>query len=167
MVKRISIKPFIRKTEKKGSCSFNSGKPRRRIHAECLSPKKPCSPYYYYLVERKGTLLKDKPDMKPEEVISMIGDEWKLMDETAKALYIKAAQADKLRYKKEKMEYMKTLTKPDKITTSPLINLEGLETKISPFECELSEVEKETEKAETDSKPTIEEPKVQLDEASV
>lgn len=65
------------------------------------APKRACSAYIIYTQERRASLVKEQPKLNNREVIIELSNEWKSLSDSKKAPYLKKAEADKARYKKE------------------------------------------------------------------
>lgn len=71
------------------------------------APKGPISGYILYSKDARAAYLKKNPDSKQTEIMSALGAQWKALSPAKKAPYLKKAEADKLRYQKEKVAYEK------------------------------------------------------------
>lgn len=86
----------------------NKAKPRKEKKIkDPNAPKKPLSPYLLYTQERRSNLLKERPTLGHKEVISVMAEEWRKMNESEKAVYNKKIDVDKERYRKQKEDYEK------------------------------------------------------------
>jgi hypothetical protein len=61
--------------------------------------------YFFYLLERRPSLKKEKPDLGHLEIVAEMGAEWNKMPEADKAKYIQMAAEDRKRYEREKAAY--------------------------------------------------------------
>mmetsp|Transcript_2460 Transcript_2460/g.2886 ORF Transcript_2460/g.2886 Transcript_2460/m.2886 type:complete len:94 (-) Transcript_2460:244-525(-) len=66
-------------------------------------PKKAMSAYIFFSNKRRPEIVVDKPELKSKitEISKLIGEEWRGLDDTAKAPFFKEAEKDKQRYAKE------------------------------------------------------------------
>lgn len=71
------------------------------------APKRGCSAYIFYTQSRRQGLIKEKPSLNHKEIISELSKEWNKLSEKEKAPFVKQAEADKARYKKESDAYNK------------------------------------------------------------
>merc|ERR1712223_1136811 len=55
----------------------------------------------------RAAIVQANPDMKPTEVVKVIGEEWKSLDDQSKAKFIKLADEDKIRYNTEIEAFIK------------------------------------------------------------
>ena len=64
--------------------------------------KRPRSAYVFFVKDSYHTTAKKHPDITRQDIIKMIGAQWKKMSESQKTKYNKMATEDKTRYVKEK-----------------------------------------------------------------
>eukprot|EP00922_Rhytidocystis_sp_ex-Travisia-forbesii_P019900 GHVS01029377.1.p3 GENE.GHVS01029377.1~~GHVS01029377.1.p3 ORF type:complete len:102 (+),score=22.93 GHVS01029377.1:350-655(+) len=93
---------------KKGSVKGDK-KTTKRAKKDKSAPKRAKSAFLFFSIERRKVLVEAKPELQSKiaEVSKMLGIEWGKMNEGDKVNYEKSAKADKLRYEKEKAEYIK------------------------------------------------------------
>lgn len=65
-------------------------------------PKKPMGSYFLFQKDRLDALKKEKPGLKHQEYICMMGSEWKSLDAKKKEKYEKQAATDKEKYNADK-----------------------------------------------------------------
>ena len=65
-------------------------------------PKRSLTSYIYYCKEHREKIKEQNPDMSPKEITSLLGKQWRSLDEKGKKPYNKLAKKDKERYEKEK-----------------------------------------------------------------
>ena len=70
-------------------------------------PKKPRTAFSFYLSERIPELKKEKPDSLFNALIKKAAEEWQSLTEAKKDEYIKDAEKDKIRFKKQFQEFKK------------------------------------------------------------
>ncbi|PSC71969.1 non-histone chromosomal 6 [Micractinium conductrix] len=71
------------------------------------APKRPLSAYMFFASDKRKELKKDQPTLTLGEVGKATGAAWSELTEKDKAPYVKKAEADKVRYEKEKAAYEK------------------------------------------------------------
>jgi len=69
------------------------------------APKRPTSAYFFYAGDVRPGIREENPDMKITEVMSMIGAQWRELDEDEKKPYHEQAAKDRKRYEKEMKAY--------------------------------------------------------------
>jgi hypothetical protein len=70
-------------------------------------PKKPCSSYIYFSKKERIDIKEKNPEMSFGDIAKLISTRWKQISEKDKKKYIKIAEDDKIRYKKQIEEYKK------------------------------------------------------------
>ena len=75
------------------------------------APKRPVTAFFFFQMERRPTLKKERPDLENKQLISEMSAEWNKMNEKEKKKYVQKAENDKARYEKEKAAYEKKLKK--------------------------------------------------------
>lgn len=65
-------------------------------------PKHPLSPYIFFTQAMRETIKSENPGLAPKEVMSKLGEKWRELSEDDKKVYQAQADADKLRYQREK-----------------------------------------------------------------
>ncbi len=121
--------------------------------------KKPCSAYGLFLKETKKTVKLEKPDLKMADVLKIVAERWKVLDEKTRKVYQEQAKAEKEAVKgkineqtseddkcyaaslpqkrlQSQKRVKKALLKENiKLSTAPLMKIEEAETSDqSPFE---------------------------------
>jgi len=69
------------------------------------APKRALSAYMFFCQDKREDVRRKNPDMKFTDIAKELGNQWKGMDEPAKAVYADMAQKDKERYTKEMTAY--------------------------------------------------------------
>merc|ERR1739848_416888 len=131
-------------------------------------PKKAITAYFFFTMDRRPHFVKANPEFKVTQVAKALGAEWKAMSEAAKQKYVKKAEKDKTRYKKEADAYvakggdLKATKKPPKATAAATGAKKGRAAKLvepepvddedgsEDVEDEESEEEEEEEEEESD-----------------
>lgn len=107
-----------------------------------LVPVKNKTAYKHFADDRRAELAAENPTMAAAEISAILRDEWKGFDVKEKAVFIRRAEKDEQRYKKEKKAYEASATKkyraPKKSTPeesdSPAARRKGLRAKTrNPF----------------------------------
>lgn len=70
-------------------------------------PKRPSTPYVFFMNEKRGDIKKKHPDLDFSECSKMIAQQWKSLPENEKQKYMEMADKDKGRYRQEKEEFEK------------------------------------------------------------
>ena len=78
---------------------------KRREKKDANVPKKAMTAYFFYLMERRPGLKKEKPALGHLEIVAEMGAEWNKMSDADKAKYIQLAAEDRKRYEREKAAY--------------------------------------------------------------
>jgi hypothetical protein len=105
MSKKAAVKAT--KAVKKAPKKETTRKRKEKKVKDPNAPKRACSAYIFYSQHRREHLIKEKPSLNHKEVISELSKEWNGLSEADKAPYVKQADADKARYKKESESYNK------------------------------------------------------------
>jgi structure-specific recognition protein 1 len=71
------------------------------------APKRGLAPYIIFTQARRASLTKENPSLNHKEIISAMSKEWNALSESDKAPYVKKAEIDKARYKREMEAYNK------------------------------------------------------------
>merc|ERR1712243_230014 len=69
------------------------------------APKRPTSAYFFYAGDVRPGIREENPDMKITEVMSLIGQQWRELEEEDKKPYEEQAAKDRKRYEKEMKAY--------------------------------------------------------------
>jgi hypothetical protein len=69
------------------------------------APKRNLSAYFFFMNDQRPKVVKANPDLKVTEVGKKLGELWRAMSDSEKAPYNKKADADKVRYEKQKAAY--------------------------------------------------------------
>ena len=72
------------------------------------APKRPTSAYFFYAGDVRPGIREENPDMKITEVMSLIGEKWRELEEEDKKPYEEQAAKDRKRYEKEMKAYNET-----------------------------------------------------------
>merc|ERR1712124_40318 len=64
-------------------------------------PKQPTHAYAFFVQENRSKIAEQNPDKSPPEIIRMISDAWKNIQEQDKSYYQSLAAEDKKRFKQE------------------------------------------------------------------
>eukprot|EP01129_Flabellula_baltica_P010045 TRINITY_DN419_c0_g1_i1.p1 TRINITY_DN419_c0_g1~~TRINITY_DN419_c0_g1_i1.p1 ORF type:complete len:476 (+),score=113.44 TRINITY_DN419_c0_g1_i1:79-1506(+) len=78
-----------------------TGRKKKSSHA----PKRAKNAYVFYSIERHPVCKREHPELDSKAVMSLMGKEWREMDEADKEPYKKLANQDKERYDKEMLNY--------------------------------------------------------------
>lgn len=95
------------KVAKKAPKKETTRKRKEKKEKDPNAPKRACSAYIFYSQSRRATLIKEKPSLNHKEIISELSKEWNGLSDNEKAPYVKQAENDKARYKKEVDAYNK------------------------------------------------------------
>lgn len=76
-----------------------------RLQKDPMRPKKPKSAYLYFGEATRAELTESNPGIRIETLSKLIGEEWKKLSEEAKAPYVKQAEKDQVRYRREMESY--------------------------------------------------------------
>mmetsp|Transcript_4997 Transcript_4997/g.6303 ORF Transcript_4997/g.6303 Transcript_4997/m.6303 type:complete len:140 (-) Transcript_4997:176-595(-) len=87
---------------------------KERKKKDPAAPKRGMSSYMFFSNDRRPELKADKPDLPFGEYAKIIGEEWRGLNESAKAPYEAKAAQDKARYEKEMKAYTKKNPKSPK-----------------------------------------------------
>ena len=71
------------------------------------APKKPLSAYMLFSNCVRKPLKDEAPQISPKELMTLIGDRWKNLEEDAKEKFQEQAKVEQERYKRELAEYTK------------------------------------------------------------
>ena len=82
-------------------------------------PKKATSSFFFYAQVRRKTVKDTAPSLSTTEVSKLIGQEWRSMSDSDKAIYIEQAARDKERYDRQKKEFEKSGTWTEEPGLSP------------------------------------------------
>jgi hypothetical protein len=82
-------------------------------------PKKALSPFFFYVRARRKTVKDTASALSTTEISKLIGQEWRSMSESDKAIYIELAAKDKERYDRQKKEFDETGTWTEESGSSP------------------------------------------------
>jgi hypothetical protein len=96
------------KKSKKSKSSKESPKKRKKSKKskkDPNAPKRATSAYFYYAAKRRADFIKEGSTLSMLEKSKQIGIDWKNVSDKDKAPYNKLAEADKVRYAKEKANY--------------------------------------------------------------
>ncbi|KAH8548643.1 high mobility group box domain-containing protein, partial [Umbelopsis sp. PMI_123] len=69
------------------------------------APKQPVSSYLYFCNDRRAKMKEEQPSINPKELVSLLGKEWRALDENAKKQWERKASEDKERYQKQLEAY--------------------------------------------------------------
>lgn len=90
------------KTKKSDGEKKTTNIKRKRLPAKKSIIKKPSSAWIYYSNEGRKKLKSEGSEMSFGEMSSMLSEEWKRMDESQRAKYVKQSLDDKKRYDEER-----------------------------------------------------------------
>ena len=79
----------------------------KKIKNEKEQPKKPISAYFFYVKERRDSIIKELPNLNNKEIIKKMSEEWNALSDEKKKPYVQKAEEDKKRYENEKAVYDK------------------------------------------------------------
>ena len=82
-------------------------------------PKKPTTAFFLYCQVRRKTVKDTAPTLSTVEVSKLIGQEWRSMSESDKAIYAEQVAKDKERYERQKKEFEETGTWTEESGSSP------------------------------------------------
>lgn len=99
-------KTVVNKNENiKNTSTIKNKKKKEKKLKDPGMPKRACIAYIFYTQDRRNSLIKEKPDLNNKQIISEMSKEWNSLSEKDKEPYVKKAEADKERYKKEMNMY--------------------------------------------------------------
>lgn len=96
------IKPKVPKKETTGT-----KKKKQKKEKDPNAPKRGLAPYIIFTQDRRATFTKENPALNHKEIISGMSKEWNALSASEKAPYVKKAEVDKARYKREMEAYTK------------------------------------------------------------
>jgi hypothetical protein len=76
------------------------------------APKKPLTPYFQYLKEKRPQYKAEHPDAGPTDAAKALGAEWRALSDQDKAPYVKMTEADKARYEEAMKSYVPPIDPP-------------------------------------------------------
>lgn len=79
---------------------------KRRRKKDPNEPKRPLTPFMWFATTNRESIKSSLTDASFTEVAKALGAKWKLMDDLAKAPYVKVAADDKKRYIRQMECYM-------------------------------------------------------------
>lgn len=77
-------------------------------------PKRPLTPYFKFVQERRESIIKQYPDWKVTQVSVQCAADWKALDKSTKSKYEERYKTDIEQYAKKYSEYMNSLTPEQK-----------------------------------------------------
>lgn len=81
-----------------------------------VSPKKPLTAYFQYLIEVRKSVFAQNPTLKVTDQVKLISQMWHSLDEKKKEKYTEAHQNAWIKYREQLAEYNQTITAVDKQT---------------------------------------------------
>jgi hypothetical protein len=72
--------------------------PETLAKSKTNKPKKPCSAYAHFVRDIKTSLKQDNPRLIMQEILHIVSDKWKNLDEKTRAIYEEKARVDKEHY---------------------------------------------------------------------
>jgi hypothetical protein len=90
-----------------GGTSGGSSKKEKKVKKvrDPNKPKKNMTGYLYYAQERRSGAKSENPELRPRDLVKVMGNEWNSMDTDSKAPYEAKAATAKRRYKDEMDAY--------------------------------------------------------------
>ena len=79
-------------------------KPKRK-KKDPNAPKRPTSAYFYFAGDIRPGIREENPDMKVTQVMCLIAEKWRELEEEDKKPYEEQAAKDRKRYEKEMKAY--------------------------------------------------------------
>jgi len=73
-------------------------KKKRKLPGE---PKRALSAYMQFAQLKRSEIVEMYPGRQPKEIMSLLGEKWRGLDEDGKAEYVELAERDKIRYQRE------------------------------------------------------------------
>lgn len=101
-VKRAPAKSKATTANKKKSPVKKVRQPKKTSNA----PKRPLTSFIMYMSDNRADILNKNPGIAFTDISKIGAQQWKKLKQSEKDKYIKAAEADKERYKKEKENYV-------------------------------------------------------------
>ena len=102
-------KAAVAKTPKQPKATKTPKQPKekraKKAKKDKNAPKKNLSPFFCYQKSRRPTLKKEQPNLSHTEIVAVMSNEWKGLNDKDKVPYVKMSEADKVRYEKEKKAY--------------------------------------------------------------
>ncbi|GMH59001.1 hypothetical protein TrST_g10260 [Triparma strigata] len=144
------------KKEVKPKQTPSSGKKEKKQKKEKdpNAPKKAKSAYIYFTGAKRVELKESEPELKQTEILKKCGELWKSISEDEKAVYVKMAEEDKVRYKNELAAYE---SKEKDVEDAMETAMEDAAADAS-MEIEEEEVQEEEKKEEKESDDMVTEP---------
>jgi hypothetical protein len=65
-------------------------------------PKRPRTAYVYFTIDQRPNVQADNPELKFGEITKLLAEDWKALSESDREKYVEQAEADKLRYERER-----------------------------------------------------------------
>ncbi|KAG1287491.1 hypothetical protein G6F66_009885 [Rhizopus arrhizus] len=87
---------------------------KKKVEKDPNAPKRNLSSYMLYSQAVRPKLAAEHPDLKAIEIAKLVGVMWNKLSEKEKALYIKQAEKEKIRFEKENASYKTTLASEEK-----------------------------------------------------
>lgn len=84
---------------------FENGGRKMKKEKDPNAPKKSKNGYMFFCGENRERIKKDNKDIDGKEIVKKLSEEWNKMNDKQKAKYQKMADADRVRYEKEKTAY--------------------------------------------------------------
>jgi len=103
------VKEYLAKGGKKEDFK-KERKTTKKVKKDPNAPKRPSTAYIFFSKEMRHKLKTDNPKASFTEAGKIIGLQWKELDEAGKQKYHQLAEADKMRFEKEKGEYEQNKT---------------------------------------------------------
>jgi len=72
------------------------------------APKRPTSAYFYFAGDVRPGIREENPDMKVTQVMCLIAEKWRELEEEDKKPFEEQAAKDRKRYEKEMKQYNET-----------------------------------------------------------
>jgi len=82
-------------------------KPKRK-KKDPNAPKRPTSAYFYFAGDVRPGIREENPDMKVTQVMCLIAEKWRELEDEDKKPFEEQAAKDRKRYEKEMKQYNET-----------------------------------------------------------
>jgi len=93
---------------KDSDSSSDEDKPKKKkAKKDPNAPKRGMNAYMLYANDQRAALKQKSPDLKPTEITTQLGAQWKALSDDKKKVWEKKSQEDKARYEEEMKTYSK------------------------------------------------------------
>jgi len=99
------VKKYLDSGGKKEDLKKKDRKTPKKIKKDSKGPKRACTAYIFFSKEMRPKLKSENPKASFTDLGKLIGIKWKELEEGERQKYNQLAEADKLRFEKEKGEF--------------------------------------------------------------